>query len=60
MLFRSGPSVVRATRVFSAATDTGVVKKQGLAALQRFVENMESEGQSGGQGGGGSAGAFYF
>lgn len=56
----NGPPVVRATRVFSAATDTGVVKKQGLAALQRFVENMESEGQSGGQGGGGSAGAFYF
>lgn len=33
----------RATRVFSAATDPGVVKQQGLAALQRFVENMEAE-----------------
>jgi len=37
-----GPPVVRATRVFSPETDTGVVKQQGLAALQRFVENMES------------------
>lgn len=53
-----GPPVVRATRVFSPDTDTGVVKKQGLAALQRFVQNMESEGQLG-VGGGGSAGAFY-
>lgn len=36
-----GPPVLRATRVFSAETDTTVVKEQGLAALQRFVENME-------------------
>ncbi|GAA5927586.1 glycosyltransferase family 8 protein [Sporobolomyces koalae] len=37
------PPVVRATRVFSPETDTGVVKQQGLAALQRFVESMEAE-----------------
>lgn len=37
-----GPPVVRATRVFSPETDTGVVKQQGLAALQRFVENFEA------------------
>lgn len=37
------PPVVRATRVFSPETDTGVVKQQGLAALQRFVETMEAE-----------------
>ncbi|GJN89831.1 hypothetical protein Rhopal_002820-T1 [Rhodotorula paludigena] len=36
-----GPPVVRATRVFSPETDTGAVKQRGLAALQRFVENME-------------------
>ncbi|GAA6057135.1 hypothetical protein JCM3770_004839 [Rhodotorula araucariae] len=55
-----GPPVVRATRVFSPETDTGVVKQQGLAALQRFVENMESmqaQQQQGG-GGAGSGGAF--
>lgn len=38
-----GPPVVRATRVFSPTTDTGFVKQQGLAALQRFVESMEAE-----------------
>lgn len=37
------PPVVRATRVFSPETDTGVVKQQGLAALQRFVESMEAD-----------------
>ncbi|GAA5871368.1 hypothetical protein JCM1840_004425 [Sporobolomyces johnsonii] len=37
------PPVVRATRVFRPETDTGVVKQQGLAALQRFVESMEAE-----------------
>ncbi|GAA6005138.1 hypothetical protein JCM10207_008519 [Rhodosporidiobolus poonsookiae] len=35
------PPVVRATRVFRPETDTGVVKQQGLAALQRFVQHME-------------------
>ncbi|GAA5880750.1 hypothetical protein JCM16303_004337 [Sporobolomyces ruberrimus] len=39
------PPVVRATRVFSPETDTGFVKQQGLAALQRFVESMEAENQ---------------
>lgn len=51
-----GPPVVRATRVFSPDTDTGVVKQQGLAALQRFVENFEAE-TTGGRGGGGGGGA---
>lgn len=36
------PPVVRATRVFRPETDTSNVKQQGLAALQRFVENMEA------------------
>ncbi|GAA5821909.1 hypothetical protein JCM11251_004775 [Rhodosporidiobolus azoricus] len=45
------PPVVRATRVFRPETDTGVVKQQGLAALQRFVENMEAAQNSGGGGG---------
>jgi hypothetical protein len=40
------PPVVRATRVFSPQTDTGFVKQQGLAALQRFVESMEAEGNA--------------
>lgn len=52
-----GPPVVRATRVFSPDTDTGVVKKQGLAALQRFVENMEAEAGNGGNGSGNGHGA---
>ncbi|GAA6062218.1 hypothetical protein JCM10212_006453 [Sporobolomyces blumeae] len=37
------PPIVRATRVFRPETDTGVVKQQGLAALQRFVESMEAD-----------------
>ncbi|GAA5880921.1 hypothetical protein JCM3774_001777, partial [Rhodotorula dairenensis] len=39
------PPVVRATRVFRPETDTSNVKQQGLAALQRFVENMEASVQ---------------
>lgn len=45
------PPVVRATRVFRPETDTGVVKQQGLAALQRFVEQMSQAEQEGGAGG---------
>lgn len=37
-----GPPIHRATRVFSPETDTAVVKKEGLAALQRFVQTMEA------------------
>lgn len=61
-----GPPVVRATRVFSPDTDTGVIKKQGLASLQRFVENMENANLEGGprgsppQGPPGSGGAWRF
>lgn len=51
----NGPPVVRATRVFSPETDTTVVKQQGLAALQRFVENFEAA--TGSAAGGSSAGA---
>lgn len=40
-----GPPIVRATRVFRPETDTSNVKQQGLAALQRFVENMEAAAQ---------------
>ena len=57
-----GPPIIRATRVFSPDTDTGVIKKQGLASLQRFVENMEN-GQGNVMGGGGapgSAGAWRY
>ncbi|GAA6029786.1 hypothetical protein JCM8097_001049 [Rhodosporidiobolus ruineniae] len=43
----NAPPVVRATRVFRPETDTGVVKQQGLAALQRFVANLEAA-QAGG------------
>lgn len=60
----NGPPVVRATRVFSPETDTGVVKQQGLAALQRFVQNFEAAtgSPSGGNGGGGagSGGAWRY
>ncbi|KDE09108.1 hypothetical protein MVLG_00823 [Microbotryum lychnidis-dioicae p1A1 Lamole] len=61
-----GPPVVRATRVFSPETDTGVVKQQGLAALQRFVENFEAANGNGSAAGGprgggaGSAGSWRF
>ncbi|BGP47109.1 glycogenin glucosyltransferase [Rhodotorula kratochvilovae] len=60
-----GPPVVRATRVFSPETDTGVVKQQGLAALQRFVENMESmqaqaqQFQQGGDGAGSGGASMW-
>ncbi|GAA6004865.1 hypothetical protein JCM11491_002259 [Sporobolomyces phaffii] len=59
------PPVVRATRVFSPQTDTGVVKQQGLAALQRFVESMEAEANNvttptQANGGVGTAGAWKF
>ncbi|GAA5965772.1 hypothetical protein JCM3765_007340 [Sporobolomyces pararoseus] len=69
------PPVVRATRVFSPTTDTGFVKQQGLAALQRFVESMEAESSNNsgprpaqqqqqqqhlGGGGAGTAGAWKF
>ncbi|KAM0746485.1 nucleotide-diphospho-sugar transferase [Meredithblackwellia eburnea MCA 4105] len=37
-----GPPLVRATRVFSPETNTDVVKQQGLAALERFVQNMNN------------------
>lgn len=63
----NGPPVVRATRVFSPETDTTVVKQQGLAALQRFVENFEAATGSaaggsgaGPAGGAGSAGSWRF
>lgn len=39
----NGPPVARATRYFPPETDTSVVKQQGLAALQRFVQDMEKE-----------------
>ncbi|SCV70912.1 BQ2448_3674 [Microbotryum intermedium] len=61
-----GPPVVRATRVFSPETDTGVVKQQGLAALQRFIENFEAANGNGSAtgvargGGAGSAGTWRF
>ncbi|SCZ98650.1 BZ3500_MvSof-1268-A1-R1_Chr7-1g09229 [Microbotryum saponariae] len=61
-----GPPVVRATRVFSPETDTGVVKQQRLAALQRFVENFEATNGNGSAAGGprgggaGSAGTWRF
>ncbi|GAA5892860.1 uncharacterized protein JCM6883_007496 [Sporobolomyces salmoneus] len=57
------PPVVRATRVFSPETDTGVVKQQGLAALQRFVESMEAESQNQPtpqNGGAGTGGAWRY
>lgn len=53
----NGPPLVRATRVFSPETDTGTVKEQGLAALQRFVEREAEEARNGG---GGSGGAFKY
>lgn len=34
------------SRVFSPATDTGIVRKEGLAALQRFVQSMDSKGSA--------------
>ncbi|KAK4705130.1 hypothetical protein P7C70_g1082, partial [Phenoliferia sp. Uapishka_3] len=55
-----GPPVVRATRVFSPETDTGVIKKQGLASLQRFVENMEHGQPPMGSGGPGTSGTWRF
>ncbi|KAM0788719.1 hypothetical protein ACM66B_002812 [Microbotryomycetes sp. NB124-2] len=63
-----GPPLVRATRVFSPETDTTVVKQQGLAALQRFVEDYEAStgspangGANGGSGGGaGSSGSWRY
>ncbi|KAK4056553.1 glycogenin glucosyltransferase [Microbotryomycetes sp. JL221] len=54
-----GPPLVRATRVFSPETDTTVVKQQGLAALQRFVEDYEaSTGNNTTGGGAGTAGSW--
>ncbi|KAK4055735.1 glycogenin glucosyltransferase [Microbotryomycetes sp. JL201] len=52
-----GPPLVRATRVFSPETDTTVVKQQGLAALQRFVEDYEASTGTSANGGGGGGGA---
>lgn len=42
----NAPPVVRATRVFSPETDTSKVKEEGLAALERFVQQMEGGGQA--------------
>ncbi|GAA5868169.1 hypothetical protein JCM8547_003367 [Rhodosporidiobolus lusitaniae] len=55
----NAPPVVRATRVFRPETDTGVVKQQGLAALQRFVENMEAASTMPGQQGEGEGQEQY-
>jgi len=41
----NAPPVVRATRVFSPETDTSKVKEEGLAALERFVQQMEGGAQ---------------
>lgn len=42
---REGAHGVRASRVFPAATDLGLVKSEGLAALKRFVAEVE-EGEA--------------
>lgn len=41
--FGDGPAVHRASRVFAPETDTNLVKREGLAALERFVRDMETE-----------------
>ena len=36
----------KATRVFDPSTDTGVIRKEGLNALQRLVKQMEPNGRA--------------
>ncbi len=41
------PTLPTATRVFDPRTDTGVIRKEGLDALNRFVRSMEAKGANG-------------